>query len=168
MSLVPTQVKPFKVPPESGRAIWHLGALMRFVATGADTGGQFWLAEQTSAKGYASAPHRHTHEDELFVVLDGELRVQVGDATHEAPTGTTVFAPRGLAHSFSVDSSLARFLILTTPAGFEQWFFETGTPATAPTLPPPDTEVPDIPRVIAALQKYDVEPLGPPPDSKER
>jgi quercetin dioxygenase-like cupin family protein len=160
-----TRSEPYLLAPEDGRAIWHLGALMRFVATGEDTGGRFWLAEQLSDQGYASPPHRHTHEDELFFVLDGALRVQVGDNEHEVRPSGTVFAPRGLPHSFRVESKQARFLIFTAPAGFERWFFETGTPASTLTLPPPGAvPPPDIGRVIGALRDYGVEPLGPPPD----
>lgn len=154
--------RPFGIEPEGGRAIWHMGALMRFKAVGDDTGGQYWLAEQVSDKGYASPLHRHTREDELFVVLDGELTVEVGDRRLEVPAGGLAFAPRGLPHSFRVESPSARFLILTTPAGLEGWFFETGSPAAAGSQPPPMTGPPDVAALIASLARYEVELLGPP------
>jgi quercetin dioxygenase-like cupin family protein len=154
---------PFQISAGDGRALWHLGALLQFKATGEDTGGQFWLAEQTSAKGYASPLHRHTKEDELFVVLEGELSIEVDGTRYEAPTGAVTYAPRGLAHTFRVESPMSRFLILTTPAGFERWFFETGQPAEALTLPPEPSEPPDFGKIIGSLAAYGVEALGGPP-----
>lgn len=146
-----------------GRALWHLGALLEFKATGEDTDGRFWLAEQTSAQGYASPVHKHTREDELFIVLDGGLRVQVGTEHYEVPTGAITFAPRGLAHSFQVTSPTARFLILTTPAGFEEWFFQTGQPASERVIPPMPSGPPDIGKLVASLQSFGVELIAPPP-----
>src|SRR5262245_43377358 len=113
-----TAMRPFQLPPDGGRTIWHLGgALMRFKAVSEDTNGQFWLAEQVSDKGYASPLHRHTKEDELFLVLEGELRVGVGEQVMEVPAGGVAFAPRGLPHTFRVESPSARFLLLSTPGG---------------------------------------------------
>jgi hypothetical protein len=62
-----------------------------------------------------------------------------------------------------VESPTSRFLILTTPAGFEQWFFDTGEPAQSLTIPPEPTEPPDFGRIIGSLTAYGVEPLGGPP-----
>lgn len=158
-----TVLQPFATKAEGGRAIWHLGALMQFKATGKDTGGQFWLAEQTSNRGYASPLHRHTREDELFIVLDGELTVQVGETVHQVEAGGLAFAPRQLPHTFSVVSPTARFYILSTPAGLENWFFETGEEAGSLTVPAPSAQLPDFGRLIASLAPHGVDFLGPPP-----
>jgi quercetin dioxygenase-like cupin family protein len=155
-------LSPFTTAPGEERAIWHLGALMEFKATGKETGGQFWLAEQTSNFGYASPVHRHSREDEFFIVLDGGLRVSVGDNHYDISVGGTAFAPRNLAHSFEVTSQDARFLILTTPAGMEDWFFETGQPAPERVVPPLPEHLPDPMKLIASLRAYDVELIAPP------
>jgi quercetin dioxygenase-like cupin family protein len=156
-------VSPIHAVPGQGRALWHLGALLEFKATGQETDGRFWLAEQTSARGYASPVHRHSREDELFIILDGQLRVQVGDEHYDAPTGAITYAPRGLAHGFQVTSDLARFMILTTPAGFEEWFFQTGEPARERVVPPMPGGPPDIGKLVASLQAFGVELIAPPP-----
>lgn len=158
-----TATPPFFAMPEEGRALWHMGALMNFKVVGEDTGGQFWLAEQTSAQGYASPLHQHSREDELFIVLSGEISVTVGDKQSKVPEGALAYAPRNLPHTFQVLSDEARFLILTTPAGFENWFFETGEPARTATIPAPPTGPPDIGRLIGSLQAYGVQFLAPPP-----
>ncbi|MEV0847251.1 quercetin 2,3-dioxygenase [Streptomyces sp. NPDC049954] len=153
---------PFASAATDGDPLWHMGALLNFKATGEDTDGQFWLAEQLSPPGYSSPLHRHTREDELFIVLDGQMSVQVGDDTHKAVGGSLVFAPRGLPHQFHVESPETRFLILSTPAGFEKWFQETGEPADGLVLPPPMEGVPDIGKLISSLARYGVEMLGGP------
>lgn len=153
---------PFQTATGEGRAIWHMGALLQFKAVGAETGGRFWLAEQTSARGYASPLHRHTNEDELFIVLDGEISVEVDGKPFAAPAGSVTYAPRALSHTFRVESPTSRFLILTTPAGFENWFFETGQPAGSLTIPQMP-EPPDVGALIGSLAAYGVEVLGPPP-----
>ena len=160
---VSTSAQPFLATAEQGRAIWHMGALMQFKAVGEDTAGQFWLAEQHSVQGYASPLHKHSREDELFIMLDGELSIRVGDESYAAPAGSISFAPRGLPHAFRVESRTARFLIVTTPAGFERWFFETGAPADTLTIPPPPSGLPDIGALVGSLRAYGVEVLGPPP-----
>jgi quercetin dioxygenase-like cupin family protein len=154
---------PFQVTAEAGQALWHMGALLQFKATGKETDGQFWLAEQTSHRGYASPVHRHSREDETFIVLDGDLRIQVGEEEFAAPVGSVTYAPRGLQHTFQVTSATSRFLILTSPAGFEDWFFETGGPAETLTVPEAMTQPPDIGAMISSLRRFGVELLGPPP-----
>lgn len=151
-------LRPHHVPVDGGRIIRHLGSQMRFLETTETTAGQFWLAEQTSERGVASPVHRHTHEDETFVVLDGELEVGVGDESIVLGEREVRFAPRGLPHTFRVVSPQARFLILGTPARFENWFFETADEPDSPPEAPPD-----FGRLIGALAKYDVEFIAPPP-----
>jgi quercetin dioxygenase-like cupin family protein len=153
---------PFVVTPGEGQALWHMGSLLEVKATGRDTDGQFWLAEQSATQGYASPVHRHSREDELFTILDGELAIRVGEEEYSAPAGTIAFAPRGLPHAFQIKSPSARFLILTSPAGFEDWFFETGQPAGERVIPAMPSEPPDVGRLIASLQSYGVDLIAPP------
>jgi quercetin dioxygenase-like cupin family protein len=158
-----SDTKPFLATAEQGRAIWHMGALMVFKATSEETGNQFWLAEQTSNLGYASPVHLHTREDETFYVLDGELSIEIEGTLHRPSAGSTVFAPRGLAHSYKVESPTARWLVLGTPGGFDNWFFDTGKPAPRLEVPQFDPrDFPDFGEVIASVEAYGGKVLGPP------
>ena len=60
----------------------------------------------------AGAP-LHTHEDdELLVVLEGTLRVRIGDESHDAGADHTIVVPPGVPHGFeAVGSSPARVLV---------------------------------------------------------
>ena len=62
-------------------------------------------------------PHRHVDEDEAWYVLEGRLVVTVGEEELEAPAGTAVFGPRGVAHTYTnPDAAPCRYLIVMQPA----------------------------------------------------
>ncbi|MGO8813992.1 MAG: quercetin 2,3-dioxygenase [Terriglobia bacterium] len=140
------------------RSVWYNGSLMTFLATAEDTDGRFALIEAVSRKGNAPPPHIHHREDETFYVLDGEITVSVGDRIIKAKPGTMVFLPRGVAHSFAIESDELRMLILATPAGLEGWFKQFSVPAPAMTLPPPaETPYSEIQKMLAAAPDYGLE-----------
>jgi quercetin dioxygenase-like cupin family protein len=146
-----------------GPALWHLGALLTFKATSAETGQRLWLQEALGERGYASPLHRHTREDEAFYVLDGELSVYVGDDVVRAGAGDFLWGPREVPHAFCVESDTARFLAIGTPGGADGFFFATGEPAGARTVPPRSDGAPDVDALVRAMTAYGVELLGPPP-----
>lgn len=44
--------------------------------------------------------HLHRHDDEAWYVLEGTLRVEVGQQEVEAQAGSAVFVPRGTPHTY--------------------------------------------------------------------
>jgi hypothetical protein len=105
--------------------------------------------------------HRHAREDETFMVADGELAVRVGDQALDLGPGDIAYNPRGVPHSWYAKSQ-ARFFILGTPAGFEDYFFEFCTRVPDPSaFPPPgwQDQEPDRAETVAALAKYGAELL---------
>jgi|GEM_PF-3741307 len=111
------------------QAVWFLGALVRVRTHGSTTGGALAVLEHSGERGYSSPLHRHRDDEETFIVLDGELRVEVDGVTQSAGAGAAAMLPRGLAHSFVVTSKEARFLTIHTPAGFEAFAVRAGEPA---------------------------------------
>lgn len=148
-------------PPADGDHLWHLDALWTFKFSSAATGGALSIAEQLLPKGSAPPRHRHTHEDEAWLVLDGDVTFFLDEAQFLATPGTWVFGPRGRAHTFRVESDTARLATLLTPGTAEAFFHATGRPAGAPTLPPPAE--PDLSALLAGMSEYGIEFLGPPP-----
>jgi quercetin dioxygenase-like cupin family protein len=161
-----TMTSPYHLAADEGPALWHLGGLVTFKATGDTTGGRLWVQEARGARGYAAPLHRHTREDEAFYVLDGELTVYVGDETIPVEPGSFLWAPRDVPHAYCVESEEARFLAFSTAPGFDRFFFDTGEPAGALTLPPPPDGPPDIPALVAAMAEYGVDMVGPPPSPR--
>src|SRR5438093_10129283 len=105
--------------PGEAEALWFNGGLGVLRATGDQTEGRYAVMELLAPKGFASPLHIHRREDEFFVVLSGEVRVQHGEAVIEAVAGSVVYGPRNVAHGFHVDSAEARLLLLFGPAGVE-------------------------------------------------
>lgn len=116
-------------------ALWHLGGLMRIRADGAATDGTLAVVEERARLGYRTPAHVHTREDETLYIIDGELSYQRGDETGRAGPGEAVFLPRHVAHRFEVVSGHAYFLLMITPAGFEEFFAQVSSPARADRIP---------------------------------
>jgi mannose-6-phosphate isomerase-like protein (cupin superfamily) len=158
-----TTAQAYTLPAGQGRPLWHLGALMNFKALTAETDGRFWAVEGLADKQMAVPLHAHAHEDEVWYVLEGEIAFTVGDQTQVAGSGTFIYVPRGTPHTFQIKSETARWFGLGISGHLDQWFFETGVPAPSLTLPPPPTAPPDIAAIVASLEAYGTETLGPPP-----
>src|ERR1700756_38341 len=84
--------------------------------------GAFILAEWQDPGGPPDPPrliaplHVHHRDDEAWYVLEGALRLQVGDTVVEAPAGSSVFVPRGTPHTYwNPTTGLVRYLLIMTP-----------------------------------------------------
>ena len=148
--------------PGEGEALWFNGGLAVLRATADQTEGRYTVKEWLAPKGFGSPLHIHRNEDEFFVVLSGEVRVQHGEEVVEAVAGSVVYGPRDVAHAFHVDSAEARLLLLFGPAGVEGFFREGGKPARSLGLPPPDEQFPDRQALMEIAGRYHQEFVGPP------
>lgn len=149
-----------KDTPVDAQLRWFVGSLNRVIATAAQTNGAFGLLEQWGRKGFAPPLHVHHREDSALYLLEGRLRVRVGDDETVIEAGQFAFLPRDVAHTFRVESERAHFLELVLPGGFEQFHLDASDPAPTATLPP---EGPiDVARLLAAVGPYDAEIIGPP------
>jgi quercetin dioxygenase-like cupin family protein len=112
-----------------GEALWSAGSLMVVKATSEDTHGGLTVIEQECPPGLVSPSHQHDDEEQCLYLLAGSLTLTCGDAERFLTPGAFVVLPRGVPHSFVVGAEGARFLSLTTPAGFEQFARAIGAPA---------------------------------------
>ena len=149
------------LPPGEGTGLWHLDVLWTFKVPSADTGGGFSLAEQLLPEGSAPPLHRHTREDEAWIVLDGEVTFFLDGSERLAGPGTYVYGPRNVAHTFRVESPTARMATVLVPGTSERFFHATGRPAPARTLPPPAQ--PDLDALLSGMAEHGIEFLAPPP-----
>jgi mannose-6-phosphate isomerase-like protein (cupin superfamily) len=120
-----------------GEARWWLGSLTTIKATGKETGGRYALVEVIEPAGAEGPLHVHHREDEGFWILEGELTFRIGDTTTKAGPGSFLFGPKGVPHTYRVDSGPAKLLFILSPAGFEELILATSEPAPSLTLPPP-------------------------------
>ena len=114
----------------------------------------------------SSAPlHLHRSEDEIFHVLEGEFRVKVRDQEHRLGPGDILLAPKGVPHTYRVESLKGgRCLTITVGGDFERFVRAVSRPAERSELPEPagplSAEAVEALRATAA--KYGIEIVGPP------
>jgi quercetin dioxygenase-like cupin family protein len=146
--------------PGEGERLWFLGTLVTIRVPGEAVDGRYALLEFLFP--HHASPPRHTHpQDESYVVLEGRLTIEAGDRRFELGPGGAAAVPMGLAHTFRVDSDMARVLVLSTPAGLERLVRDAGVPAAAPTLPPPATPRPAGEELAEIFERHGQVNLGP-------
>src|SRR5215813_2469471 len=117
---------PRVVPHLSGEKIRVHGGWLSFLAVGDQTNGAYALIETANDPSTGVRLHVHEREDETWFILEGEYVFQVGTQTISAHAGDYVFGPRKVPHSYANRSaSVARALIMVTPAGFEGFWRES-------------------------------------------
>lgn len=157
-------MEPYVLGRDKGRHLHFLNHLAT-IKVAAEAGHALSVVEFVAPRGLGAPLHRHEHEDELFVVLDGELEFHAGESRIIGRSGGTAFLPRGSAHTFQVLSSEARFLCVTATSDgaprFDAMVTALGTAASRPELPSPSPIDPGLVAEVCAA--HGIEILGPPP-----
>jgi quercetin dioxygenase-like cupin family protein len=111
--------------PDEGKKIENpLGGVVTIKLRGAQATGTV-AAFDTVLEAFGEGPPLHLHEgyDEIVLVLSGSFRFKLGDRVADAPSGSFVFIPRGLEHTWQkVGDEPGRLFIVVAPAGFESFF----------------------------------------------
>lgn len=100
------------------------GCRDRFLVDSKDWGGHLGVVEHLLAPRSIAAPmHRHAHEDEFSLILEGRVWFVASGVEHVAEVGDLVFKPRNEWHTFfNAADEPARLLELITPGGLEEAF----------------------------------------------
>ena len=105
------------------KTILIVGDAYRFLTTGPESNGQYFVMEAHVPPGAGPPPHIQTLEEEAFYVLAGEVVFRAGGQRQLGRPGTFLHVPRGVPHHFKNESSEpARLLIWFSPAGIEAMF----------------------------------------------
>ncbi len=123
------------------------------------------VVEFVAPKGFGPPLHQHDDEDELLIVLDGEIAFRSGDNEFTAGAGGMAYLPRRVPHTFQVLSETARSVSVTssetgTPL-FDQFVETLSVPADEAVLPEP-VEI-DGGQVAKVGAEHKISILGPPP-----
>ncbi len=151
-------LRPSAVRSDEGEARWWFGQLAVIKTTADDSAGQLTIVEITAPPGLEVPLHVHHRDDEGFWILEGDITVDVGDATIEAQAGDYVFGPRDIPHRYTVGNDGCRMLFIMVPGGLEDLIRATSEPAPTRTLPPPPEQEP-TPEQIERLKQV-VKQLG--------
>lgn len=154
-----TQLNALVVQPgetRSDETLNVLGTPVLVKVAGTDTNGQMAMFYIAATPMSGPPLHRHSREDELFYVLDGEITWEIDGRRITGGPGTTVLAPRGSAHSYqNFTEETAHMLVMVTPAGFERFFEEIHRANQG-------RSEPDLGEATRIMADHGVELLGPP------
>ena len=101
------------------------GIGVAFKIDGEDTGGAISIVEHPFAVGALVPPHVHTLEDEVSIVLEGEIGFRSNDQEVVLGPGGYIVKPRGEVHAmWNAGRTPARMIEVISPAGFERFFRE--------------------------------------------
>ena len=126
--------------PNEDQKLPHIGLAgdtYTILLTGKDTAGRYCLIDMLVPPGGGPPPHRHDFE-EMFAILDGEIKVTFRGAKSVVRAGETANIPANAPHHFrNASGRPARLLCLCSPAGQEEYFMAVGVPVASRTAPPP-------------------------------
>ena len=153
------------VPSDAPQALWFMNSYVEVRVSGATSADGVSVLQHDMAAGEAPPRHVHHHEDEIFHVLAGRVRYQVGDQAVDAGPGETVMAPAGVPHGFRVLSPEGARVLTVTRGGFERMVRSVSRPAEHAHLPPAAVPTPEMHAILAArCLDQGIELLGPPID----
>ena len=110
-------------PTDSVKVTFGAGDVYRYLATGDDTDGAYFLVEATVPPGGGPPFHIQTREEEAFYILEGELTFYSEDGEIVAGSGTYLNIPKEVKHRFRNNGDqTAKMLFFFSPAGIEALF----------------------------------------------
>jgi quercetin dioxygenase-like cupin family protein len=160
--------------PDQDQDLPHIGLVgdtYTILVTGEESAGKYTLIDMHVPPGGGPPPHRHDFE-EMFTVLDGEVRVTFRGQTIVARAGQTINVPANAPHSFTNASATpSRLLCMCAPAGQEEFFTLVGQPVDTRTEAPPplspDGQAAFIARSASLAPQFRTELLPPGSDQRE-
>lgn len=129
-----------------------LGSRVRILAGGDGAEGAPGIVDMIEVPaGHMPPLHVHHSEDEGFYILAGEATLYLPAEQVTLRPGDYFLAPRGVPHAYRVGDAPARWLVISSPAGFERFVAEVAA-----------TCIEDPSALAEAAARYDIEILGPP------
>ena len=142
---------PVIVQPGRGKELHAFGDVVSVMLGGTHTGGALTVMLDVTPPGGGPPPHVHSREDELFLVLEGQVSFFVEGVWTEVGVGGAVFLPKGSVHCYrNVGTTASRQWILTTPSGFEDFFARCAEEFK-------QAGGPDMARIVAISREYGIE-----------
>lgn len=144
--------------------LWFFNALVTVRVSCSEGSDGISVMETLAPHGDSPPLHVHRSEDEIFHILEGEVRFRVADKELRVRAGETVLAPKGVPHTYLVESERGRWLVVTARGNHERFVRSLSRPAERSELPepsPPPTQ--DQREALAAAgREHGLDIVGPP------
>ena len=148
-----TPLKPVIVQPDTSKDLYAFGEVLSVLLNGKQTDGTLTLMFDLIPLGGSSPLYVHSHQDVLFLVVDGRISYFVSGDWTEVEVGGAVYLPRGNVHAYrSVGITPSHHWILSLPSGLEH-FFEQHAEEFA------NLGVPDLKRIVDIGREQGLESL---------
>ena len=151
------------MPTDRPETLWFMNSHVTVHQSGAAHPDGLSMMEMRVPFGDAPPRHVHHDEDEVFMLMEGEIRFQLGGQERLVRAGDTLLAPKGVPHAFRVVSPEGARAFVVCRGGFERMVRQVSRPALADAPPRPAEPTPaDIAALAAACTRQNIEILGPP------
>jgi len=145
---------------KSGPNIAVLGDRYRILASREQTDGALAVAEVTVGPGNGAPPHIDHNEAIGWYILEGEMTFILEDGERTVAAGGWIYSAKSVLHTFQNRTDKpVRAILLSIPAGLDDYFFEVGHELSENEDPTPPTEV-DVAKAMTAAPKYGLEILA--------
>jgi quercetin dioxygenase-like cupin family protein len=147
------------------QALWFLDTRVSIVVSSDQDKSAVSVLRHRAPFGDSPPLHVHLTEDEIFYVLEGQVRFRLGDAEREAAAGDTMFAPKGIPHTYRIESPEgASWLTIIKGDDFERFVRAFSRPADHAGLPDqaPEPTREQAAALAEACRKHGIELVGPP------
>lgn len=140
------------------------GTLVALRLASNDNGDGISVIEHKMPFGEAPPLHIHHTEDEIFHILCGRMRFEIGGETIVGNAGDVLSAPKGVPHRFVVESlDGAHCLTITRGRDFETMVMEMSSPVVPDFMPVLIEPTPNmVEALVAACARNSIEIIGPP------
>ena len=145
--------------------LWFINTLVTIRVSMSDGQDGISVLEHRAPYGFSPPLHLHRTEDEVFHVLEGEFRLRVQDQEHRLGPGDVLLGPKGVPHTYRIESAQGgRCVTITARGDFERFVRAVSRPAERPELPPPagPPSADAVQALKAAAAKHGIELVGPP------
>ncbi len=144
--------------------LWFLDTTVSIPVSSAAGEDGISVIASLARRGDSPPLHVHANEDEVFHVLEGTMRLSVGGRELVVAAGETAHAPKGVPHTYRVESEHARWFVVTTGGDFERFVRALARPAEHDGLPPgADAPTEEEQQLLAATAaEHGIELVGPP------
>lgn len=151
-------------PPQPRSRQYFLNTSISILVSHQDSEDGIAVIDHHAPFGDSPPLHLHRNEDETFVILSGTLRFEVGGKCRVLTAGEAIAVPKGIPHSFRVESAEgARFLTATRGPDFEGLVRMAARPADSDALPAPIAVTPEMAQALADLCAANgIDVVGPP------
>jgi quercetin dioxygenase-like cupin family protein len=130
------------------------GGRTQVLLSGEQTDGAFAMLSIDKSPGASTPRHFHEREEETLYVLEGTVTAIADDREYEVSVGRALYLPRrGIHQLINRTNRQVRYLLICTPAGFENFVAEAGEPWDEAKAGSPITQE-EIQRMLAAAPRH--------------